>query len=319
MSRPMTAARALVLGGTGFLGAQVATALALSGVEAATFARSPVQETGTPAPARRHLGDVADAGALGAALEHVTHVVHAVGNLTPAAAERDPAGAVAGSIAGVLPLLALLRSHPGVRLTYISSGGAAYGESTGAPSREDHRCDPISAYGRAKLATERCVLAYADSHGLPVRIVRVANAYGRGQRVVGGQGLVAALLAAVESGAPVPVFGDLRIVRDYVHVQDVASAVAAVALSAAPPTIVNVGSGVGHSIGEVLDTVQEVTGCRPSIRPVAHRAFDVRRNVLDVAVLRNMTAWDPRTLAAGVHDTWAGLGLDRRHLSGRSA
>jgi UDP-glucose 4-epimerase len=257
--------------------------------------------------ARLVRGDAGDERVLATALDGATHVVHALGAPHPAASATAPLAQFAAEVPVLLGLLAQLRDRPGVMLTYLSSGGAIYGDAPSLPVDEEAECSPRSPYGVTKLAAERYVLMAAHLDGLDARVLRIANAYGARQQPGTGQGLVATLLRATMTGSPVRVFGDGGAVRDYVDVRDVASAVVALGTRVGGPVVVNVGTGVGHRVVDVLAVAREVTGVALEVHHEPRRASDVRSVVLDVARLSSLVEWRPRSLLAGVADAWAEL------------
>lgn len=308
-SRPQ---RVLVLGGTGLLGAAIGLRFAQLGSQVVVLARRPPEVGSLLSLVASHVvcGDASDETALANGLIGVDHVVHAVGVRPPALAELDPKTVVAESLAAISVVLRHLSVRPAVSLTYLSSGGAVYGEADQLPAQEDSVCRPKSAYGIAKRACELAILEHGERNNSQVSIARVSNAYGHGQRVRGGQGLIAALLSGVRTSREVPVFGNGDIVRDYVHIDDAADAVVGLSSrrrSDSTPLVVNVGSGIGHSITEAADVVQAVTGVRPTLRPSPIRPFDVTHNVLDTRKLASLIKWAPMPLAVGVSRTWADL------------
>jgi UDP-glucose 4-epimerase len=172
---------------------------------------------------------------------------------------------------------------------------------------ESSLCHPITSYGVVKLAAEKYIGMYATLYGVPARIVRVSNAYGPLQPSGRSQGIIGAFLAAARDGSSVKVFGDGTIVRDYIHVDDVARAMVELAQRSDGPSVVNVGSGVGHSILEVLAIVGQVTGIRMTVDHLPDRGFDVRQIVLDTSVLSNLISWAPVRLPEGIQQTWQNL------------
>ncbi|MHB1846427.1 MAG: NAD-dependent epimerase/dehydratase family protein, partial [Deltaproteobacteria bacterium] len=290
----------LVLGGTGFVGAAVARAFLASGCTVSIAARRPASHfADLPANGSMYLFDVADRPALESALADVEHVVYSLGTPFAGAADRDPIANVAGTLPPLLILLEVLRDRPGVALTFLSSGGTVYGNPLVNPVSEDAPCQPITGYGIMKLAAEKYVSMYADLHSVRSRILRVSNAYGPTQPSGRAQGLIAELLRAAREGGAVAVFGDGGAVRDFVFVDDVASAVVNLSGLRGGPLVLNVGSGRGHSVSEVISLFESVTGVmiRREYRPV--RSFDVDKIVLDVSGLRNLMTWQPLDLREG--------------------
>ncbi len=113
------------------------------------------------------------------------------------------------------------------RLLLVSSGGTVYGPPCTLPMAESHPTAPISPYGITKLTIDHYALMFHHTRGLPVVVVRPANAYGVQQRSRTGQGFLAAAIDAILSRREIEIFGDAGTIRDYIHVTDVASGILA--------------------------------------------------------------------------------------------
>lgn len=301
--------RVLVLGGTGFMGSEIARAFLAVGSSVTVVARGEPGERWRAdlAGAELVLGDVGDPFMLSPLVDRVDHVVHAVGSMLPKESNANPVVDATTTLPAILSLLELLRFRPGTALTHLSSGGTVYGNPTQVPVSEAACCDPITSYGIVKLAAEKYIGMYATLYGVPTRILRIGNAYGPLQPTGRSQGIVATSLAAVRDGTPVRVFGDGTMVRDYVHVGDVAYAAVELARRPDGPRVVNLGSGVGHSVLEVVDIVSRVSGVGLAVEHFPDRGFDVRAIVLDVGVLSGLVAWNPVPLEDGIERTWHDL------------
>lgn len=178
----MTRSRIAVVGATGFIGRAVVDAAATQGLTTVAFTR------GTPA--------VGGDGSLAPGIREVETVVWTAASINPALAETRP-DLVAADDAALSGLLqALDDAGSTARVVFLSSGGTVYDVTEPAPFAEDSPCAPSGAYGRSKLAAERRVLARDGSV-----VIRIANAYGPGQPVAPGQGVVAHWLAAVGRGS----------------------------------------------------------------------------------------------------------------------
>lgn len=296
--------RVLVLGGTGFIGSEVSLAFRSTGWAVRAVARRPLlSPSAAAAGVELVLGPAEDPTVLQRALEGVDWVVHAVG-CTPPGALTDDFDSTALSVLGLDTLLEELRDRPGVGLTFVSSGGAVYGDVAHLPADEETRCRPISAYGLSKLMAEDSIAAYSARYEIPARILRVSNAYGPRQDGANGQGVIGTVLRAASSGRPIPVFDAGRAVRDFVHIGDVARAVMALRPSQGGPQVVNVGGGVGHSVVQILEMVERLTGARLRVEWLPRRPSDVRAIVLNVSRLHSMMAWQPRDLETGIAQIW---------------
>lgn len=250
-------------------------------------------------------GDAQEPAALEAVLEGVDQVVYALAAPHPAASAGAAVEQFTAEVPVLLSLLERLGERPSIALTYLSSGGAVYGDAPVQPVPEDTDCHPISPYGVTKHAAERYVLMAAQTKGTHATILRVANAYGALQRPRTGQGIVAALLHAASTDEPVQLFGDGDSVRDYVEVRDVARAVVALSMLERSTKVVNVGTGVGHTLDAVVALAQDVTGRTIRVERHPARVSDVHAVTLEVARLRSLVSWDPMTLEEGVAEAWA--------------
>jgi UDP-glucose-4-epimerase GalE len=200
----------------------------------------------------------------------------------------------------------------GIRRLVFSSSAAVYGDPRQIPIPEDHPLAPVSPYGETKLMVER-VLRWLDiCSGLRSVSLRYFNACGAepgsglGEEHEPETHLIPLLFRAVVTGKPVMVFGqdydthDGTCIRDYIHVSDLASAhvLAVEALLAGGPTqVLNVGTGQGHSVLEVIRTVEAVTGSKVPYVVGDRRAGDPPSLVADAARLRQVYGWQPGYLS----------------------
>ena len=305
---PKAATRSLrcaVLGAGGFIGRAVCARLGAQGVEVRGFGRSVARPEHLHPGVEWVSGDLADRVALTTLLHDLDVVLHLASSSVPEASNRDPAADLAANIA----MLDICRGAGVRKVVFASSGGTVYGVPAAVPIPETAATDPISAYGVGKLAIEKYLALYKHLHGLDYSILRVANPYGPGQSPDRGQGAVAALMHRVLSGRPVELWGDGSVVRDFVHIDDVAEAFAACVGKAGSGRIYNVGSGVGRSIREVLRDILNASGCHEiEIGYKAARAADVPSNILDIDLIGAELGWTPKVeWSTGLRETVAWL------------
>jgi UDP-glucose 4-epimerase len=296
-----------VLGGTGLIGSSIVRAFLDGGHEVVALARHDVDRHRASLldGATLVFGDANDRSTLAKLLDGVDHVVDALGAPHPAESARNPLAQFDAELPVLLELLELVAGSRGTGFTYLSSGGAIYGDVDELPVSEDAECHPVSPYGVTKLAAERYVLMAARQHEVRVQVLRVANAIGATQLPRTGQGVIAALLHGAETDCAVRLFGDGSSVRDYVDVADVAAACVAVSAVDLPELVVNVGSGIGHRLDEVVALVEDVTGASIRVDQAPARPTDVRAITLDVDRLRGLMAWHPISLRHSVERAWA--------------
>ncbi|MGB3443786.1 MAG: NAD-dependent epimerase/dehydratase family protein [Actinophytocola sp.] len=285
---------AAVIGATGFIGSRLMPALTGAGHPVAWFnsARPPVAH-GRAAPG----------------LCEAETVFFLAARLNPLLAERQPDQVVAERRLLNTVLAELARCGRRPVFVLASSGGTVYGLDAAPPFAESAPTGPTSAYGRAKLQLERDLLGHADAVQ-PV-VMRLSNVYGPSQQPEPGYGVLAHWLTAAVRNEPIQLFGDPRVVRDYVYVDDVASVLEAVHRRVAAgtadgiPDVANVGSGVPTSLAELLDTVAAVVGRELVVTREGGRQFDQRGNYLDSSLAHATLDWRATTtLTDGVRQCW---------------
>lgn len=295
--------------GAGFVGTHVVRRLRAEGAEVRVLTRSPLEggRRSRLLGAELVIDDATVQGIVGEVLTDVDHVFYCAGGLMPAQSNLDPATDAALALPPLLRVLEELRARPGVRLTFLSSGGTVYGNPETVPVPESHPTEPQTSYGVMKLASEKYVLMYSRLYGIGVRILRCSNVYGAYQPADRGQGFVAAALARLRDGRPITLFGDGRNVRDFVYAPDVAGVMVALAALPGGPPLLNVGSGEGIEIRELLKLLEQVTGTTADIDWRPDRGLDVRRIVLDITALRRELDFTATPLPDGLAAT-AGAG-----------
>ena len=284
----------LVLGAGGFIGRHLCGALARGGALVHGFGHLPAFP-GAP-PVRFTQAEFTDLAALTAAVQGVDIVFHLLGGINLDASARDPIADLMGNTVASVRLFERCQQAGVRKIVFVSSGGTVYGVPKSLPIGEADATDPISAYGINKLMVEKYLQLYAHGGGAQALSLRVANPFGEFQNPFRRQGLIAALIETIQSGRPVEIWGGGGDVRDYLYAGDVAEALVAAAQYDGPALVLNVGSGIGRSVLEVLDSVCEALGQRPvAVRHQPARDADVPANVLDISFTQRELGWAPRT------------------------
>jgi UDP-glucose 4-epimerase len=312
----------LVTGGAGYIGSLCARALCRSGYrvrildDLSTGHAWAAERTG----AELMVASMLDPDAVRAALRGVEAVLHFAGHSQVGESVRRP-GFYRDQNVGGAEVLAEAMTSLGIDKVVFSSSAAVYGEPDTVPIPETARTLPINPYGQTKLDAE----SRLNAAGLDVAALRYFNAAGAASDLQLGEAhdpethLIPRLLEQAEAGRPFTVFGndyptpDGTCVRDYIHVEDLATAHAdalKALLDGWSGDAVNLGSGGGHSVLEVLEAVRAVAGDSPiTIEP--RRAGDPPSLVADTTRARDVLGWTPKySLVDMVTDAW------RWHRSG---
>jgi UDP-glucose 4-epimerase len=219
-----------------------------------------------------------------------------------------PAKYYENNVVATIELLEAMR-HCDVKKLVFSSTCATYGEPTTVPITESEKQEPVNPYGFTKLVIERALDDYAKAYGFGFAALRYFNAAGASP--AGGIGedhdpethlIPIVLQVALGQRDRITVFGDDwstpdgTCIRDYIHVDDLGAAHLA-ALDRLEPgkgIKVNLGTGNGYSVRQIIETCREVTGV--DIREVigARRPGDPPELVADATLARTVLAWEPK-------------------------
>ncbi|WP_445400980.1 UDP-glucose 4-epimerase GalE [Streptomyces sp. LE64] len=314
----------LVTGGAGYIGAHVVRALVEGGQRVVVFDDlSTGSRDRVPDEVPLVVGSVLDRTALDAALrEHaVTGVVHIAGKKQVGESVEKPYFYYRENVTGLQTLLEAM-ADAGVDRLVFSSSAAVYGMPDVTLVTEDTPCAPLSPYGETKLVGEWLINAAARAHGLRAASLRYFNVAGAAAPALADSGvfnLIPMVFERLEADEAPRIFGDDyatpdgTCVRDYIHVQDIASAhlAAAVKLAEAAPgtsLTLNIGRGEGSSVREMVERILKVTG-REDQAPavVERRAGDPARVVASADRIREELGWSARYgIDEMIESAWGG-------------
>lgn len=213
-------------------------------------------------------------------------VVHLVSTLIPGSTYEDYKEEYKNVIFPSIELMGICAER-GVKFVYFSSGGTVYGNRNDIqPFVETDPMNPISYYGWSKQMMENSILFMHRTRGLKYLIVRPSNPYGHGQNLYGKQGLVAVAIGKILKEEPVEVWGDGSAVRDYIYIEDLANIFRQLIEKDVKNTTLNIGSGRGYSVNDVLAFLKIVSQNDFKIEYQNPRPVDVSNMVLDVSRLK---------------------------------
>ena len=286
----------LVIGGAGYIGAQLVPQLIATGRRVTVLGRSAIPRYELPAGAAYMAGDFAQHELINRLLDTHQEVVHLAYATVPNTSFENPLADLLQNLPPTVQLFSEAADR-GVKLVLVSSGGTVYGEAVELPIRETHLTKPISPYGVTKLTLENYAYLYAATHDLKFVCVRPANAYGIGQQPFVGQGFIATAMASAMRGMPIKIFGKRGTIRDYLYVSDIASGIVSALEFGYLSESYNLGSGIGLNNLEVIEIFKPLMreiSCEVRVEYQLERAFDVKANVLDSTKLHKHTGWEPQ-------------------------
>ena len=227
-------------------------------------------------------------------IDGCTTVVHLYCPSNPASSFEDVALDLKSNLSISVHLFEACIKSGVKRIVYASSGGTVYGPNDGSPITETATCRPISPYGVSKYAAENYLSCMAARHGIQAISLRIGNPFGRYQlENAVPVGVFAQFLKATKAGVSIKVWGDGSVVRDFIHVDDLAEAVWRFSmLKSVANGPYNVSSGVGLSVGSLLKIIEEHVGRPLPVNYLDARGYDVPRIVLDTGKARAQIEWE---------------------------
>jgi dTDP-glucose 4,6-dehydratase len=285
--------KVLVTGGAGFIGSHFVRRLVAQGDEAVvldklTYAGNPANLEGVAH--EFHHGDIADPEAVAAAASGCEAIVNFAAETHVDRSIIGPADFILTDVLGTQVLLDHARAR-GIRLVQVSTD-EVYGDIPldAAPCAEDAPLRPSSPYAASKTGGDLQVLAYVRTYGVDACITRGANNFGARQYP---EKFLPLFVTNALDGELLPVYGDGRQRREWLHAEDYCAAIDLVLRGAPGGEVYNVG-GEEHENVEVVRRILELTGASPElVRHVDDRPGHDRRYSVDSAKIRSL-GWEPR-------------------------
>lgn len=249
-------------------------------------------------------------------------VFHFASQIVVSESVKDPGKYYRANTAATLTLLEAMRDHKVGPLVF-SSTAAVYGEPLYTPIDEQHPTNPLNPYGRSKLMVEQMLADFDHAYGQKYIALRYFNAAGADPQARIGENhdpethlIPLALQAITGKRPPLQLFGqdyetpDGTCIRDYIHVDDLASAhILAIhsLINGGSSGVFNLGSNHGYSVNEVIQTAAKVTEKQVPFTYAPRRAGDPAILVADASLAKKVLGWQPQytDLAEIIAHAWA--------------
>jgi UDP-glucose 4-epimerase len=313
-----------VTGGAGYIGSHVVRQLGEAGHEILVYDNLSSGHRAAVLHGELVVADLADEARLDAALsrERFDAVLHFAAHIEVSESVKDPLKYYANNTANTVSLLQACQRHQVDRFVF-SSTAAVYGPSETRLIAEDNQLSPENPYGWSKLMSEQAMSDLARAGDFRYVALRYFNAAGADPQARIGEChepethlIPLALQVASGRRKRLQLFGtdyptaDGTCVRDYIHVEDLASAHLAALnylLEGGAATVLNCGYGHGYSVREVVEATRRITGHAVPVDEVARRAGDPAELVADPRRIRERLDWTPRfdDLDTIIRDAWA--------------
>ncbi len=215
---------------------------------------------------------------------------------------KDPVFDGSVNVLGTVNILEACKRY-GVRKIIYASSAAVYGQPHYLGIDEKHPIRPISYYGISKYVPEHYINIYSQLWGIDYTILRYANVYGIRQDPKGEGGVISIFMDKMLRNETRIIYGDGSATRDFINVEDVATANIK-ALTKGSRETINIGTGIATSISDLCDTMREIMEVDIDRQFVQERKGDIRHSYFNIEKAKHVLDWTPEyTLQEGLYRT----------------
>ena len=299
--------KVLVTGGLGFVGSSLSIKLVELGADVLIVDNMLPREGGNMfniEPVKDmlkvNISDIRNATSMNHLVKGIDYVFHIAGQVNHVDSVKNPLNDLSINVEGTLIIMEALRmNNPDAKVIFTGTRGE-YGSSLKLPVAESHAINPIGIYAITNFAAERIVLTYHNLHNIKSVCLRITNTYGpRHQMAHDEYGVFNWFIRRAMDSEVIHLFGDGRILRDYLYIDDLTESLIATALSdKVYGEVYNIGSGVPLSFIELANKIIEISGSGK----VDYTEFTSERKALepgdyyaDITKIKNAIGWQPKT------------------------
>ena len=308
--------KVLITGGLGFVGSNLSIKLSELGADVLIvdnmlprqggnlFNIEPVSEK-----VKINISDIRNPTSMNHLVKGMDYIYHIAGQVNHVDSVKDPLNDLSINVEGTLVLMEALRmNNPDAKVIFTGTRGE-YGSSLTLPVAENHAINPIGIYAITNFAAERIVLTYHNLHHIKSLCLRITNTFGpRHQMAHDEYGVFNWFIRKAMDNEVIPIFGDGRILRDYLYIDDLTESLVKIAMrDTAYGEVYNVGSGVPLSFVELANKIIDITGTGR----VDYTEFTTERKALepgdyfaDITKIKKTIDWFPKiTIEDGIKRT----------------
>ena len=308
--------KVLVTGGLGFVGSNLSIKLVELGAQVSIvdnmlprqgsnmFNIEPIKDK-----VQVNISDIRNSTSMNHLVQGMDYIYHLAGQVNHVDSVKDPLNDLSINVEGTLVIMEALRmNNPDAKVIFTGTRGE-YGASLKLPVAESHAINPIGIYAITNFAAERIVLTYHNLHHIKSLCLRITNTYGpRHQMMHDEYGVFNWFTRKAMDNEVIPIFGDGRILRDYLYIDDLIDSMIAIAQNEkAYGEVYNVGTGIPTSFIELAEKIINISGSGKT----DYTEFTSERKALepgdyyaDITKIKNTINWQPKTtLEQGISKT----------------
>ena len=281
----------LVIGGNGFIGKNVVDRLIEENYKVGVYDLVCGKREGV----NYYTGDVINDDYFEAILLEYDIIIYLISAIMPQRSMKEPLSAYMTDIPLLIKTLEVCKKIGIKRIIYASSGGTIYGNCEIA-NVEDKYLSPINHYAICKLTCEKILSLYNNLYGMENMILRIANPYGKGQKLESGVGVITTFTRHALIDGRIQLYGDGGNIRDFIDIEEVSKAFQLAVewkfIKEITP-VFNVGSGKGISLIDLIQIIQNTLKSEMVIEYLPERNFDVHCNYLCMKKTKRYLGFEP--------------------------
>lgn len=289
--------KALVTGGAGFIGSNLALALQAQGHDVRLLDNFSTGHRANLEPLDAEVveGDLRSYERVAAAVGGVEVVFHQGALPSVPRSIQDPLTSTAVNVEGTLNVLLAARDAD-VRRVVFASSSSVYGDAPGMPRRESQPLSPLAPYAVSKLAAEQYCMVANRVYGVETVALRYFNVFGERQDPLSGYAaVIPKFIRMMLDGQRPTIFGDGQTSRDFTHVENVVEANLAAAVEpAAAGRVMNIAVGSSHTLNELVSELQGLVDSELEPEYGPQRPGDVSESLADISLARELLGYEPR-------------------------
>jgi UDP-glucose 4-epimerase len=318
--------KVLVTGGLGFVGSNLSIKLAALGADVLIVDNMLPREGGNlfniepvKDKVQINISDIRNADSMNHLVKGMDYIFHIAGQVNHVDSVKNPLNDLSINVEGTLIIMeALRKNNPSAKVIFTGTRGE-YGSSLKLPVTESHAINPIGIYAITNFAAERIVLTYHNLHNVKSVCLRITNTYGpRHQMAHDEYGVFNWFIRKSMDNEVIPLFGDGRILRDYLYIDDLVESLVETALNDnVYGEVYNIGSGIPVSFIELANKIIEISGNGK----VDYTEFTSERKALepgdyyaDITKIKKAIKWEPKiSLDDGIKKTIEYYSKNKKH------
>jgi len=218
----------------------------------------------------------------------IGEVIHLISSLIPSSTVGDFAYEYSNVIVPTIKLIEVMINNNVSKLIYLSSGGTVYGnyKENGYYNEEDSLM-PINYYGLSKCNLEEIIKFEGRKGNIDYLILRPSNPFGKFQNIHGKQGLIAVILGKMINGQVIEIWGDGQSMRDYIPIEYLVQCISKLSNLKSKNETYNIGSGLGFSINEIIEMIEKTLQVKLKINYKSARNVDTDKLILNIDKMKN--------------------------------